>query len=282
MSPRVVLITNDSRNGQRLADVMHRRGTPFDAVLLLTGGFGLPPSRSRGVLRRLLSWPRSVHSTIRRKVRFHRHRKGPYGQRSPRVIATGAMNGARLVRDLRALEPDFIVLGGGGILLPSVIGTARMGVLNAHPALLPWVRGTQVVGRSLEVGIPLGATVHLVDATIDTGPIVARRLVPVAEGPATLAALDEAAWTLAAEMMADVVEPIKRRGELPVGVAQAERFPLYGNPAAAERQGWEALAAAGRAGDLFRLWSPHCTEGERWVLPLDAPPPAGAAGRRTT
>jgi len=49
-----------------------------------------------------------------------------------------------------------LVLGGGGILQPHIIATARSGVLNAHLALLPWVRGCGVVGYSLDEACLLG------------------------------------------------------------------------------------------------------------------------------
>jgi len=267
---RVVLTTGDSLHGQRVLQRIYERGIMLDAVLMLTGSFGPPRARgSETRARRLLRWPRAAASAARRKVRFHRARRASYASRCARVIATGDMNSRRLRRDLRRLAPDFLVLGGGCILSPEIIETAGVGVLNVHPALLPWVRGCGVVGHSLEQGVALGATVHLVDRGIDTGAVVARRLLPVAPGPAPLAALELAADELAAEMMADVVEGIVRRGELPTGVPQLERHPLYRWPPAVERPRHEALAAAGRAHELFERWRPLCTDTARWTLPAE-------------
>jgi folate-dependent phosphoribosylglycinamide formyltransferase PurN len=267
---RIVLTTGDSAHGQRVLQRIFERGIMLDAVLMLTGSFGPPRARGNETrASRLLRWPRAAASAARRKVRFHRRRRASYATRCARVIPTGDMNSRRLRRDLQRLDPDFLVLGGGGILSPEIIETARMGVLNVHPALLPWVRGCGVVGHSLEQGVALGATVHLVDKGIDTGAVVARRLLPVAAGPVSLAALELAADELAAEMMADVVEGIVRRGELPVGVPQAERHPLYRWPPAAERPRHEALAKSGRAFELFERWRPLCTDTARWTLPTE-------------
>jgi folate-dependent phosphoribosylglycinamide formyltransferase PurN len=203
---------------------------------------------------------------VRRKVRFRREDRGWFALRCRRVIATGDMNSRRLRRHLERLAPDYLVLGGGGILAPDIIATAGAAVLNAHPGLLPWMRGCGVTGHALERGVALGATVHLVDAGIDTGALVARRLLPVQPGPSSLNALELAADDLAAQLMADVVEALVRRGERPVGVRQEQRFPLYRWPPAEQRPAHEALARAGHAGELFERWRPLCTDAV-WALP---------------
>jgi methionyl-tRNA formyltransferase len=271
--PRVVVTTGDSLHGQRIVQRIFERGIELDAVLLLTGGLGPPRARGAEGARRFLRWPRSAASALRRKWRYHRRRRASYLQRCRAVIATGDMNGRRLRRDLQRLAPDYLVLGGGGILLPEIIGIPAAGVLNAHPALLPWVRGCGVTGHSLEQGIALGATVHYVDRGIDTGPVVARRLLAVEPGPASLGALELAADELAAEMMADVVEGIVRRGEHPQATPQTERLSLYRWPLVAERPRHEALAASGRAWELFERWRPLAMDDGRWTLPPELAPP---------
>ena len=200
-------------------------------------------------------------------MRFRRYSRAWFAERAPRVVPTGDMNSGRLQRDLERVAPDYLVLGGGGLLLPRVIATARCGVLNSHPALLPWMRGCGVMGHSLEHQVAMGATVHYVDAGIDTGAAVQRRLLEVAPGPASLEDLEAGAMELAAVMMADVVEDLVRHGRPPRGVPQQQRFPLYSDPPAEERQVHADLAAAGRAYELFELWRPHCSSAASWTLP---------------
>jgi phosphoribosylglycinamide formyltransferase-1 len=56
-------------------------------------------------------------------------------------------------------------------------------VVNSHPALLPAFPGAHAVADALAYGVKVtGCTVHLVDAGVDTGPIIAQRVVPVEPG----------------------------------------------------------------------------------------------------
>lgn len=254
MTPRVVLLAGDNRQARRMLETLHARGIPLYAAVILTGSF------------RLASGPRALAATARRKLVFRLKRRAIFRQWSPRVVGTGELNGARMLRDLRRLRPDFIVLGGVGILREETIATARRGVLNAHPALLPWVRGNGVVGHSLAMGIPLGATIHLVDRLIDTGAIVARRLLPVRPGGTPLPELEAGAGRLAAEMMADVLQSIIDTGEDPPAIPQPARHPLVRWPDAAGRRKLLALAEANRAHELYAAWEPHCPGG---IVPPD-------------
>ncbi len=64
------------------------------------------------------------------------------------------------------------------VLGPSVLEAFT--VLNTHPALLPAFPGAHAVADALAYGARVtGTTVHLVDAGVDTGPIVAQRAVPI-------------------------------------------------------------------------------------------------------
>ncbi len=246
MTARVVLLAGDSGQGRLMLETLHARGVPPYAVVIPMAGF------------HIASGPRALAATLRRKLAFRLRRRAYFRRWTPRVVGTGELNGARMLRDLRRLRPDFIVLGGTRILSEETIATARLGVLNAHPALLPWVRGNGVVGHSLSQGIPVGATIHLVDRLIDTGALVERRLLPVRPGAVPLPELEKDAGRLAAEMMADVVESILRTGEPPPAAAQPARYPLVRWPDAAGRRKLMALAQSGRAHELFAAWQPHC------------------------
>ncbi len=57
-----------------------------------------------------------------------------------------------------------------------------LGTLNAHPGLLPRYRGVDVVAWAVLNGDPVGVSVHLVDAGIDTGRICRTRELPIHRG----------------------------------------------------------------------------------------------------
>ncbi|MEO6525505.1 MAG: formyltransferase family protein [Gemmatimonadaceae bacterium] len=271
---RVVLITNDSTYGQRVLHALSQRGVVLDAALVLTGSFGFPRPRGVGLVGRILRWPKWTAAAARRKVQFHRRRRAAYASCCARVIATDVMNGPGLLRHLRELAPEWIILGGGGILGREVIGTARAGVLNAHPALLPWIRGCGVTGASLDHGVALGATLHFVDVGIDTGPVVERRLLAVTADDTELAPLERACEELAAEMLVNVVEFLVRRGGVATGVAQTRRYPLFRWPGPDGRLRHRAAASAGRPHALYLEWRLLCTGTDSDVLParlIDAP-----------
>jgi len=83
---------------------------------------------------------------------------------------------------LEELAPDLIVLGGTRILKPRIFERARHGTLNAHPGLLPQVRGSASVAWAVHRDEPIGGTCHFVERGVDTGPIVGRRALPVRRG----------------------------------------------------------------------------------------------------
>ena len=81
-------------------------------------------------------------------------------------------NEQEIVDLLKKYEPDYIVLGGTRILKEHVIKTAKFGILNAHPAILPMYQGLDCVAWAILNNDPVGATVHYIDPGIDSGPII--------------------------------------------------------------------------------------------------------------
>ncbi len=89
-----------------------------------------------------------------------------------------------LAAELRAFEPDLVVSAGFMKLVgPAVLGAFGGRLINTHPALLPSFPGAHAVRDALAAGASVtGATVHVVDAGIDTGPVLAQRQVDVLPG----------------------------------------------------------------------------------------------------
>jgi phosphoribosylglycinamide formyltransferase-1 len=91
---------------------------------------------------------------------------------------------------LRQSRVDLVVLAGFmRILKGDFLRAFAPRVVNIHPALLPSFPGLEAWKQALDYGVKVtGATVHLVDQGVDTGPILAQQTVPVLPGdtPATL------------------------------------------------------------------------------------------------
>ena len=88
-----------------------------------------------------------------------------------------------IVEALRARNIDLICLAGYmRILSRGFIDAYRGCILNIHPSLLPSFPGLDAQKQALEHGVKLtGCTVHFVDETLDGGPIISQRVVPVHE-----------------------------------------------------------------------------------------------------
>ncbi|BEP12350.1 phosphoribosylglycinamide formyltransferase [Acidothermaceae bacterium B102] len=88
---------------------------------------------------------------------------------------------AAFAKAVTAYEPDLVVLAGFmRILGPPVVEGFAGRLVNTHPALLPSFPGAHAVRDALAYGVKVtGTTVHLVDAGVDTGPIIAQATVAV-------------------------------------------------------------------------------------------------------
>lgn len=81
---------------------------------------------------------------------------------------------------LGALGADAVLSVHFGYLVgPGLLGAAPRGAYNLHPGYLPWNRGLYPNVWAIVDRTPAGATLHVMDEGIDTGPIVARRQVQV-------------------------------------------------------------------------------------------------------
>ena len=93
---------------------------------------------------------------------------------------------------LRERGVELVCLAGYMRLLsPCFVEEFRGRVLNIHPSLLPAFPGLDAQRQAVEHGVRVsGCTVHFVDETLDGGPIVTQRAVPVldTDTPDTLAA----------------------------------------------------------------------------------------------
>ena len=87
----------------------------------------------------------------------------------------------RITKQLDEVDVDLIVLSGYMRLLsPDFVEKYFPKIINIHPSLLPAFPGKDAHTDVLASGVLVsGCTVHVVDAGMDTGPILAQRRVPV-------------------------------------------------------------------------------------------------------
>jgi phosphoribosylglycinamide formyltransferase 1 len=91
---------------------------------------------------------------------------------------------AAMAEWLEARGVRLVVLAGYmQLLTPAFLDRFPGAVVNVHPSLLPKFPGLHPVEDQLAAGVTeSGATVHLVDEGIDSGPILAQERVPVVPG----------------------------------------------------------------------------------------------------
>lgn len=120
---------------------------------------------------------------------------------------------AALMAAVTELEPHLVVAAGFmKILGPAFLAAFGGRVINAHPALLPAFPGAHAVPAALEHGVKLtGSTVHLVDAGLDTGPILAQEAVAVEAGD-TEDTLHERIKVVERRLLTEVVAKVARQG----------------------------------------------------------------------
>lgn len=89
-----------------------------------------------------------------------------------------------IVTELRKRNVDLVCLAGYmRILSQEFLDSYRGRILNIHPSLLPAFPGLDPQKQALENEVKMsGCTVHFVDETVDGGPIIAQRTVPVVAG----------------------------------------------------------------------------------------------------
>lgn len=103
------------------------------------------------------------------------------------VVQPVKLKDAGAVAQLAALQPDVIVVAAfGQILPPSVLALPARGCVNIHPSLLPGFRGASPVSAAILAGDDFaGITIMLMDAGLDTGPVLAQAQVSISRQDTT-------------------------------------------------------------------------------------------------
>ncbi len=97
------------------------------------------------------------------------------------VIQPKTFKSSEVVEKLASFQPELIIVAAfGAILPPEVLSLPKFACLNVHPSLLPRHRGPSPVANTILCGDELtGVTIMLMDAGLDTGPILAQEKVGI-------------------------------------------------------------------------------------------------------
>jgi phosphoribosylglycinamide formyltransferase-1 len=97
---------------------------------------------------------------------------------------------------------DLFLITGAGILPESFVNATLGRVLNSHPGIIPLVRGLDAFKWAILDGMPVGNTLHFIDAEADAGEVVAQSPTPVFATD-TLERFAERHYELEIDMMLD-------------------------------------------------------------------------------
>jgi methionyl-tRNA formyltransferase len=97
------------------------------------------------------------------------------------VFQPPSLKAAHEMERLAGLKPDVIVVAAFGQLLSQqVLDIPPFGCLNIHPSLLPRHRGASPIPAAILAGDEkTGVSIMLMDAGLDTGPILAQKAIPI-------------------------------------------------------------------------------------------------------
>jgi len=104
-----------------------------------------------------------------------------------KIVQPESLKVAGTAEEMASLAPDLIVVAAFGQILPAeILDLPKFGCLNVHPSLLPRHRGASPVATAVLQGDEItGVTIMLLDAGMDTGPILSQREVSISADDTT-------------------------------------------------------------------------------------------------
>ena len=140
---------------------------------------------------------------------------------------------------------DLAIQGGLGILKPEVLDAPRIGFVNVHPGRLPAYRGNSCPEWALLEGKPVVATAHLIDAGIDTGPVICAREMVLDTGWA-YEDFRAHLYGHCANVLIEAIERLEREGPA-CATPQSEEGACYRDPMPDEEMAQVRALFAGHA-----------------------------------
>jgi methionyl-tRNA formyltransferase len=189
-------------------DPIRDEAPPRRLVFMGTAAFAVPSLRALAASRHEVV---AVYTQPARPAGRGWHVRPSPVQSAAEALAIPVQAPARL-RDpadqaaFAALRADLAVVAAYGLILPkSILDAPTLGCINLHASLLPRWRGAAPIQRALLAGDPeTGVTIFRMEPSLDTGPVIASRSVPITEASTAASLHDELAEVAAAMVVAAV------------------------------------------------------------------------------
>ena len=122
------------------------------------------------------------------------------------IFQPANLKGEEAVKTVRELEPSLVVVAAyGHILSQAILDIPTVGSINVHASLLPRWRGAAPVQAAILHGdAETGITLMLIDAGLDTGPILSQRSITI-QSDDTARTLTKKLALLGAEMLPETI-----------------------------------------------------------------------------
>lgn len=209
--PRVAVLTRyDSKFGDAFLQAL--KAQHFAPELLIVEH--TPLSRRIGLWRKLakrIGWIDATRYNMRyftpilkRALKIANASRIPnWHGRARQVVHVHDINASASSEALARLAPEITVLAQSGIVRDPILRAGGV-VLNAHPGLIPAYRGVDVVKWALLDRQPVVVSLHIVDAGVDTGPVLRTQIVPVYSDD-SIASVAHRATEISIAMLVDAV-----------------------------------------------------------------------------
>jgi methionyl-tRNA formyltransferase len=223
-SLKIVLICfSENSLGRRIINLMMTRGI-IPCHVFMASEKALTEFRKKGIRRYFKQngiyntfWRVYYRLTTRKDVRDVSLKEADVLRKSIKEVCSehnipigyfDNVNSDAFTARLKAIEPDLVVLGGAPLLKKHILDLPKIAVINSHPGILPQAKGMDVVSQSILDDVPLGVTVFKVDAGMDSGPVLMKRLLTEDINGKKLHELEAIVERLSAEAMLDAIEKI--------------------------------------------------------------------------
>lgn len=124
-------------------------------------------------------------------------------------------NNNKLYEEIKAIEPDIIVVAAYGKILPKeILDIPKIGCINIHASLLPLLRGAAPINRAIINGDKeTGITLMKMDEGMDTGDIISKSRLEIQKDDTT-STLTEKLAKLGSESIVDLIKNLQIKSEL--------------------------------------------------------------------